>query len=91
MSKVSIERITKIVRLIRKRGSASMSFLIDELEVSQASIKRDFDFLRDRLGCQRADTARETRLRRRRAPPLNARLASLWLRSDIWAPSSTSI
>lgn len=51
MSKVSIERITKIVRLIRKRGSASMSFLIDELEVSQASIKRDFDFLRDRLGC----------------------------------------
>ena len=51
MSKVSIERITKIVRFIRKRGAASMSFLIDELEVSQASVKRDLDFLRDRLGC----------------------------------------
>lgn len=51
MSKVSIERIAKIVRFIRKRGSASMSFLIGELEVSQASVKRDLDFLRDRLGC----------------------------------------
>lgn len=51
MSKVSIERITKIVRSIRKRGAASMAFLIDELEVSQASVKRDLEFLRDRLGC----------------------------------------
>lgn len=51
MSKVSIERITKIVRFIRKRGSASMSFLKEELEVSEATLKRDFDFLRDRLGC----------------------------------------
>ena len=51
MSKVSIERITKIVRLIRKHGSTSMAFLMRELEVSQASVKRDFDFLRDRLGC----------------------------------------
>lgn len=51
MSKVSIERITKIVRFIRKRGSASMSFLKDELEVSEATLKRDFAFLQDRLGC----------------------------------------
>ncbi|WP_435750432.1 helix-turn-helix transcriptional regulator [Thauera sp. AutoDN2] len=51
MSKVSIERIAKIVRFIRKRGSASMSFLKEELEVSEATLKRDFDFLRDRLGC----------------------------------------
>lgn len=51
MSKVSIERISKIVRFIRKRGSASMSFLKEELEVSEATLKRDFDFLRDRLGC----------------------------------------
>lgn len=51
MSKVSIERITKIVRYIRKRGSASMAFLKDDLEVSEATLKRDFDFLRDRLGC----------------------------------------
>lgn len=51
MSRVSIERVTKIVRFIRKRSSASMSFLMDELEVSQPSVKRDLDFLRDRLGC----------------------------------------
>jgi predicted DNA-binding transcriptional regulator YafY len=51
MSKVSVERMTKIVRLIRKRGSASMSFLKGELEVSEASVKRDLEFLRDRMGC----------------------------------------
>lgn len=51
MSKVSIERITKIVRYIRKRDSASMSFLKEKLEVSEATLKRDFNFLRDRLGC----------------------------------------
>ena len=51
MSKVSIERMTKIVRFIRKRGSVPMQFLVDELEVSQASIKRDIEFLCDRLRC----------------------------------------
>ncbi|MEC5387747.1 WYL domain-containing transcriptional regulator [Uliginosibacterium sp. H3] len=51
MSKVSIERITKIVRFMRKRKYVSMAFLKSELEVSEASIKRDLEFLRDRLGC----------------------------------------
>lgn len=51
MSKVSIERITKIIRFIRQRGSASMSFLKEKLEVSEATLKRDFAFLQDRLGC----------------------------------------
>ncbi|GLT22074.1 DNA-binding transcriptional regulator [Zoogloea oryzae] len=51
MSKVSIERITKIVRFIRQRGSASMAFLKENLEVSEATLKRDFAFLQDRLGC----------------------------------------
>ncbi|MBE0548537.1 MAG: WYL domain-containing protein [Rubrivivax sp.] len=51
MSKVSIERMTKIVRFIRKRGSVSMAHLMDELETSEASIKRDLVFLRDRFGC----------------------------------------
>jgi predicted DNA-binding transcriptional regulator YafY len=51
MSKISIERMTKIVRFIRKRNSVSMAFLKEELEVSEASIKRDIEFLRDRLGC----------------------------------------
>lgn len=51
MSKISIERMTKIVRFIRKRSSVSMAFLKEELEVSEASIKRDIEFLRERLGC----------------------------------------
>lgn len=51
MSKVSIERMTKIVRFIRRRGSISMASLMQELEVSEASVKRDLEFLRDRMGC----------------------------------------
>lgn len=51
MSKISIERITKIVRLIRRMKSVSMAHLKEELEVSEASIKRDIEFLRERLGC----------------------------------------
>lgn len=51
MSKVSIERMTKIVGFIRKRKSVSMAFLKKELEVSEASIKRDIEFLRDRFRC----------------------------------------
>lgn len=51
MSKISIERITKIVRFIRRKKSASMAFLKAELEVSEASIKRDIEFLRERLDC----------------------------------------
>ena len=51
MSKVSVERITKIVRLMRKKKSVSMALLKDELEVSEASIRRDIEFLRERLGC----------------------------------------
>ena len=51
MSKVSIERITKIVRLIRRHGAVPMATFLEELEFSHASVKRDQDFLRDRLGC----------------------------------------
>lgn len=51
MSKVSVERMSKIVRLIRRRGAASMALLKQELEVSEASIKRDLEFLRDRARC----------------------------------------
>lgn len=51
MSKVSHERIQKIVRLIRARGSASIAYLKQELEVSEATFKRDIAFLRDRHGC----------------------------------------
>lgn len=51
MSMVSIERIARIVRIIRIRGSVAMEVLVRELKVSKASIKRDLEFLKDRLGC----------------------------------------
>ncbi|GAB2180944.1 WYL domain-containing protein [Denitratisoma sp. agr-D3] len=51
MSKVSLERISKIVSLIRLRGSAPKSFLKEKLEISEATFKRDIEFLRDRFGC----------------------------------------
>lgn len=50
-AKESIERIHKIVRLIRRRGSASLPALKSELEVHPSTIKRDINVLRDRLGC----------------------------------------
>lgn len=51
MPKESVERIHKIVGLIRKRGAVTLSYLMEEFEVSRASINRDFEVLRSRLGC----------------------------------------
>lgn len=51
MSKENVERIRKIVNLIRKRGFVTIDQLMDEFEVSRASVKRDFELLRSRLGC----------------------------------------
>ncbi|MFC4707834.1 HTH domain-containing protein [Paraburkholderia caffeinitolerans] len=51
MSKENTERIHKIVQRIRKRGAVTLEELMRELEVSRATLKRDFDVLRDRLGC----------------------------------------
>lgn len=44
------ERVYKIEMLIRTRGQVSFKTLLDELEVSRATLKRDLDYLRDRLG-----------------------------------------
>ena len=44
------DRVYKIEMLIRQRGRVSMQTLMQELEVSRATLKRDLDFLRDRLG-----------------------------------------
>ncbi|MFY9509954.1 MAG: WYL domain-containing protein [Rubrivivax sp.] len=44
------ERLYKIERLIRTRGHVSFQALLDELEVSRATLKRDLEFLRSRLG-----------------------------------------
>lgn len=48
MSKTA--RVYKIERLIRNRGAVSFAALLDELEVSRATLKRDLEYLRDRLG-----------------------------------------
>ncbi|WP_326544060.1 helix-turn-helix transcriptional regulator [Pseudorhodoferax sp.] len=44
------DRLYKIERLIRSRGHLSFQALQDELEVSPATLKRDLEYLRDRLG-----------------------------------------
>jgi predicted DNA-binding transcriptional regulator YafY len=44
------ERLYKIERLIRARGAISFQALLDELEVSRATLKRDLEYLRSRLG-----------------------------------------
>ncbi len=43
-------RVYKIEQLIRNRGHVSFRQLLDELEVSPATLKRDLDYLRDQLG-----------------------------------------
>ena len=43
-------RVYKIEMLIRNRGHVSFQTLLEELEVSPATLKRDLDYLRDQLG-----------------------------------------
>lgn len=43
------ERFYKIERLLRARGCVSFAALIEELDVSPATLKRDLQYLRDRL------------------------------------------
>jgi predicted DNA-binding transcriptional regulator YafY len=44
------ERLARIERLIRNRGVVSMATLLAETEMSRATLKRDLEFLRSRLG-----------------------------------------
>ena len=48
MTKTS--RVYKIEMLIRNHGQVSFQKLLDELEVSPATLKRDIEYLRDQLG-----------------------------------------
>jgi predicted DNA-binding transcriptional regulator YafY len=43
-------RLCRIERLIKARGHVSFKALLEELEVSPATLKRDLEYLRDRLG-----------------------------------------
>ena len=44
------ERLYRIEALIRSRGNVSFQNLLDELEVSRATLKRDLEYLRSRMG-----------------------------------------
>ena len=44
------ERLYRIEALIRSRSSVSFQTLLDELEVSRATLKRDLEYLRSRMG-----------------------------------------
>jgi predicted DNA-binding transcriptional regulator YafY len=43
-------RLYRIETLIRARGHVSLKVLLDELEVSRATLKRDLEYLRSRMG-----------------------------------------
>lgn len=49
--KVGIDRFDKIVRLAQRRTGTTMRELKAALEISGASVKRDIEFLRDRMYC----------------------------------------
>lgn len=49
--KVGLDRFEKILRFARRRAGVTIGELKSEFEVSQASVKRDIRFLRDRMGC----------------------------------------
>lgn len=52
VTKISLQRIAKIVRLIRKKGVVPMRQFRDEFEgISEKTITRDIEFLRDRFEC----------------------------------------
>lgn len=44
------DRLYRIERLIRQRGIITFDTLLEELEVSRATLKRDLAYLRDRMG-----------------------------------------
>lgn len=49
--KVGLDRFKKIVRLGNRRTGVTMEELKRELQVSRASVTRDIEFLRNRMGC----------------------------------------
>jgi predicted DNA-binding transcriptional regulator YafY len=44
------ERLQQIDRLLRGRIAPTKAHLLDSLEVSEATLKRDFEYMRSRLG-----------------------------------------
>jgi hypothetical protein len=54
------DRVYKIEMLIRNRGHVSFATLLEELEVSPATLKRDLEYLRDRWVRRSSTTATST-------------------------------
>ena len=50
------ERFYRIDQLLRNQRSVSLRQLIDNLEVSRATIRRDLEYLRDRIGAPSCGT-----------------------------------
>ena len=50
-AKESVERLQKIGDMAQRAGGVTMAQLVTALEVSNSTIKRDIDVLRDRIGC----------------------------------------
>ena len=44
------DRLYQIERMIRHRGHVSFADMLEALEVSRATLKRDIEYLRDQLG-----------------------------------------
>ncbi len=44
------ERLVKLQRLLEQKGAVSAQHLMEKLEISRATFRRDLDYLRDRLG-----------------------------------------
>src|SRR5688500_5805311 len=52
VTKISLQRIAKIVRLIRRKAVVPMRVFREEFEgISEKTITRDIEFLRDRFEC----------------------------------------
>lgn len=50
-AKENVERVRKIAHLAQRQGGVTMKQLKAVLEVSDSTVKRDIDVLRDRMGC----------------------------------------
>jgi len=69
------ERFYKIERLLRSRGNVSFAALLEELSVSPATLKRDLQYLRDRLDAPIVYDAHDNGYRFEAPGPAGARSA----------------
>lgn len=78
-----LERFYRIDRLLKERAPVPFSALMQALEVSRATLKRDLDYMRDRFNApiEYDRAARGYRFGARRAGP-RYELPGLWFSAD---------